>query len=251
MKKILVIGLFILPFLLQAQAPPKEGMIRYLVTHNWAKKFAAVDYMSKASRERMMYMWGNRSEWKMYCDMYYNANETYYFDSDDVAEKNDDGYSWKKDAYGIKRNFVKMTQQDAIQHLGKVYMIEDTMQTQNWQVQNDLKEIAGHICMKAFFHDTLRMQKITAWFAQDIPLSGGPERFCGLPGLIMEVDINDGAMTITAEYFKAQALTNQLEIPKKWAKGKKINETTYVEMLKKHFAERRKAEEPPFWGIRY
>ena len=35
-----------------------EGEIRYLVTHNWTKKMASLDYISKQRRERVAYMWG-------------------------------------------------------------------------------------------------------------------------------------------------------------------------------------------------
>ena len=44
------------------KAQTHEGTIRYLRTQNWAKMMAAVDYISKQQRERMMYMWGTRSE---------------------------------------------------------------------------------------------------------------------------------------------------------------------------------------------
>jgi hypothetical protein len=68
--------------------------------------------------------------------------------------------------------------------------------------------------------------------------------------LILEVNINDGAMVITADKIEQKKLTTELDLPKK-IKGKKINEIGYVEILKKYFAEQRKMEQPPFWDIRY
>ncbi|MCB0574280.1 MAG: hypothetical protein KDC61_06920, partial [Saprospiraceae bacterium] len=79
MKKLFAALLFMLPLFLCAQE--MEGSIRYLVTHNWTKKMAAVDYISKQQRERIAYMWGNRSEWKVYTVLYFSATQSRYEDS--------------------------------------------------------------------------------------------------------------------------------------------------------------------------
>ena len=249
MKKLFAALLFMLPLFLCAQEM-EEGSIRYLVTHNWTKKMAAVDYISKQQRERIAYMWGNRSEWKVYTVLYFSATQSRYEDSEERAEPDDEGYSWRKDVYNIKRDFESNTIQDAIQLLGKTYVIEDTLIAPEWKILNDIKEVAGHVCMKAFLEDTLKQQKITAWFALDMPLSARPERLCGLPGLILEVDVNDGAMLISADKIDLRKLDKELNMPKK-LKGKRIKEAEYYALLKKHIEDRRKAEEPAFWGMRY
>jgi GLPGLI family protein len=195
-------------------------------------------------------MWGSRAEWKEYTEMYFTPAQTFYQDSEERAEPDDEGYSWRKDVYSIRRNFEKSTIFDMIQLLGKVYVIEDSLRPQNWKILNDIKEVAGHICMDASWHDTLRQQRVIAWFAMDMPVSSGPERFCGLPGMILEVDVNDGAMVITADKIEMKPLTTEMDLPKK-IKGKRIHENDYFQVLKKYMDERREAEEPPFWGIRY
>ncbi len=248
MKKLLFLLLLALPILATAQE--MEGTIRYLVTHNWTKKMDAVDYISKQSRERNAYIWGTRSEWKVYTTMAFNATQTKYEDSEERAEKDDEGYSWRKDAFTIQRDFTKNTEADVMTMLGKTYLVEDSIQMPNWKILNDMKEVAGHICMNASWEDTLKMQKVVAWFALDMPVSGGPERFCGLPGLILEVDVNNGGMVVSADKIELKKLTTELDAPKK-VKGKKITESEYREILRKHFDQKRKDEEPPFWGIRY
>jgi GLPGLI family protein len=254
MKKTLLILVLFLPFSAFAQdeqSPPLEGRIRYLVTQNWAKQMESLDYLSKQRKERIAYMWGGRrSEWKKYTEFYFTATETKYMDSEEKAEPDDEGYSWRKEAYFLKRNFEKNTTYDVIEMLGKTYIVEDSLYAPEWKIHNDLKEVAGHICMKAFWEDTVKHQKIVAWFAQDILHSGGPERFCGLPGMILEVDLNNGAMVVTADKIEMKKLSNELELPKK-LKGKKINEAEYQDILKKFIAEKTEAEEPYFWGIRY
>lgn len=231
-----------------AQKP--EGYIRYLRTGNWAKQMAAVDYMSKQQRDRMMYMWGNRSEYKSFANLWFSPSGSKYEDSEEKADREDEGYNWRKQEYTIMRNFETQTIHEVQYILGKTYIIDDSLHFPNWKILNDMKEVAGHICMNAFYEDSLKMQKITAWYALDLPVSIGPERLGGLPGVILEIDINDGAMVITADKIELKPLTTELDPPKK-AKGKKIDEAKYYAILKKHFDERRKAEEPPFWGIRY
>ncbi len=250
MKRIVLVFLTILPFLLSAQMQ-NEGTVRYLKTHNWAKMISKLDYMSKQTRERILYQWGNRSEWKQYCVLHFNQNETKYEESEEKAEPEDEGgYSWRKDLYFVKRFFEQQKMVEGYEMLGKTYIIEDSLRGFDWKIQNDLKEVAGRICMKAVYEDTLKKQKIEAWFAQDIPMSAGPERFYGLPGLILEVVYNEDALVLTADKIDYKKLTIELDEPKK-LKGKRIKESEFKEMLKKHIAEKTKAEEPWFWGVRY
>ena len=250
MKKIVIILLFIAPAMLEAQQS-FEGMVQYLVVQNWSKKLAAVPYISKQQKERAAYMWGSRSEWKEYANLYFTPTVSKYEDSEEKADPNDDdSYSWRKELFFLKRDFENNTMTDALSHLGKNYLIEDDIQPIEWKIQNDLKEVAGHICMKAFTEDTLKNQKIVAWFAQDMPIKAGPDRFSGLPGMILEVDINDGAMTITANRIDLKKLTTELDLPKK-IKSKKIKSAEYQDLMKKYIFEKRKEEAFPFWGIRY
>ena len=233
-----------------ASAQEMEGEIRYLVTHNWTKKMAALDYLSQQQRERVAYMWGNRSEWKLYTNLYFSATQSKYEDSEEKAEPDDEGYSWRKDAYTIKRDFEEKKALDIISLLGRNYVLEDSLYTPEWKILNDMKEVAGHVCMNAFWEDTLKQQKITVWFALDMPVPAGPERFSGLPGIILEVDINDGALLISANRIELKKLDKELDLPKK-IKGKRITEADYQAKIKEHIDQKRKSEEPWFWGLRY
>ena len=246
-------GLTIAIFILSSSmsfAQKMEGSVRYLMVHNWTKSYAAVDYLSKQAVDRLTYMYANNAEYKTYSTLFLNPTQTKYEDSEERAEKDDRGYSWRKDEYTITRNYEKNTLHDIIDMLGKTYNIEDSLHAPKWKILNDMKEIAGHVCMNAFWNDTLKKQKVIGWYALDLPNGGGPERFFGLPGLILEVDVNNGALVITADKIEKKKLTTELDLPKK-IKGKKIKEIDYVNILKKHFEDSRKAEQPPFWSIRY
>ncbi len=65
------------------------------------------------------------------------------------------------------------------------YIYQDTLNAQRWEMADSVKTILGHECQKATCH--FRGQHWTAWFATDVPVSDGPWKFSGLPGLIMEV----------------------------------------------------------------
>lgn len=55
----------------------------------------------------------------------------------------------------------------------------------NWIVHREKKNILGYTCQKAT--STFRGRTWTAWFTNEIPVSDGPWKFCGLPGLILSV----------------------------------------------------------------
>ncbi len=234
-----------------ADSQELEGEIRYLIVHNWTKKMTALDYISKQQRERISYMWGSRSEWKVFTTLYFSPTECKYEESEEKAEPDDEGgYSWRKDAFYLKRNFEKNTFHDVMTLMGKTYIIEDSLRMPGWKILNDMKEVAGHVCMNAIWEDTLKKQTITVWFALDMPVPAGPERLCGLPGLILEADYNNGAQVITADRITLKKLDKELALPKK-QKGKKISEADYFDIVQKHLEEKRKAEEPWFWAMRY
>ena len=66
------------------------------------------------------------------------------------------------------------------------FQYEDDINPQEWDLQEDsVKTIHGHECQKATCN--FRGREWTAWFALDVPISDGPWKFSGLPGLIMEV----------------------------------------------------------------
>lgn len=230
--------------------PISEGTIRYLVTHNWTKKMEALTYMSKQSKERASYMWGSRSEWREYTLLYFNAIQTTYMNSEERAEPDDEGYSWRKQTFYTTRDFAQNSMYDALTLQGKTYLVQDSMRCQDWKILNDLKEVAGHLCMNASWEDTVKQQKIVVWFALDIPHSGGPERLCGLPGIILEADVNNGAMIVSANRIEGKKLTTELDLPKK-TKGKKATEAEYQIALKKVIDDHIKEEQPYFWEIRY
>jgi GLPGLI family protein len=230
---------------------PPEGKIRYIVTHDWTKKMAAVDYLSPQSKEKSAYLWGNDSEWKAYTELYLTPNASKYQDSEEKFNADEVGYNWKKDVFFVTRDFQSGRMFDAIEMLGRTWLVEDSLQCPAWKILNDMKEVSGYVCMNARWQDTIKGQEIIAWFALDLPSSAGPDRFCGLPGLILEVNINNGALVISADKVDLRPVApEEMALPKK-LKGKKINAAGFQQLIREHVESRKKNEEVWFWGIRY
>ena len=87
--------------------------------------------------------------------------------------------------------------------MGKPFVVEDTVAARKWKITGQQKTILGYPCMEAVLQDT--SQKVSAWFTVAIPISAGPRKMGGLPGLIMELSLRDGAMVITAKEFLPDA----------------------------------------------
>ena len=59
----------------------------------------------------------------------------------------------------------------------------------DWIFTSDTLTVLGYLCKKATC--SFRGRDYTAWYAPDIPLSNGPWKFNGLPGLILKVEDAD------------------------------------------------------------
>ena len=82
----------------------------------------------------------------------------------------------------------------------KMKVIQDTLDCIKWEVKSETRIIFNYKCVKAitFF----RGRSYVAWFAPDIPLSDGPWKFNGLPGLIFEVYDTDKKFLWTLSSFE-------------------------------------------------
>ncbi|MDR1161618.1 MAG: GLPGLI family protein [Tannerellaceae bacterium] len=65
------------------------------------------------------------------------------------------------------------------------FTYKDELTPQNWEILSDTATILGYGCQKAQCH--WRGRDWEAWFTTEIPLSEGPWKFYGLPGLITKL----------------------------------------------------------------
>lgn len=68
------------------------------------------------------------------------------------------------------------------------YLIQDSMAEHQWKIESEIRVIAGYNCRKAttkLFDSVV----VVAFFTDEILVSGGPESFNGLPGMILGIAI--------------------------------------------------------------
>lgn len=107
------------------------------------------------------------------------------------------------------------------------FLVEGDLIAPGWKMTGNFTTILGHSCMEAVNEDTVK--KIKAWFTSDIPVSAGPAGFNGLPGIILQVDINDGSQTISATGIDTSPVNmSLLEKPKE---GKKVTADEFKKIV--------------------
>jgi GLPGLI family protein len=70
--------------------------------------------------------------------------------------------------------------------VGKTFLVKDYVPVIEWQIGNQHKTILGHACTDATAKFRGRLYHV--WFAPDIPISAGPHKLYGLPGLILSAE---------------------------------------------------------------
>ena len=223
----------------------QDGVVTYSISHNWVKKFASCEYIPKAERERYLYTWGGQKEYVENAELKFNATSNRY---EVTGNQSNYTYKWREEDYIIYRDREKGETFDVMTLLEKECVVRDSIFCQNWKIKNDMREIAGHICMNASFYDTIRGKEVIAWFALDLPIPIGPNRYCGLPGMILEINEANGALVYTAT---SVLLYNEpIDIPKPVVKKKikVINYTEHDKKVRDYVEESKKMMRPYFWG---
>lgn len=66
------------------------------------------------------------------------------------------------------------------------YVYDEELPAFDWQFTDETGEVCGYKCIKATTE--FRGRTWNAWYAEEIPISNGPLKFGGLPGLILKVE---------------------------------------------------------------
>jgi len=65
------------------------------------------------------------------------------------------------------------------------FIYEEALEPQTWTIFDETMTITGYLCQKAVCD--YRGRSYEAWFTSEIPISEGPWKFYGLPGLIIKL----------------------------------------------------------------
>ncbi len=138
----------------------------------------------------------------------------------------------------------------------KEFLIVDSLKQYKWKLSEETKTIAKQLCKKATTMITapqMRMRvsiggpgnntdttantprapketELVVWYAENIPVSFGPDSYSGLPGVIMEIDQDNGANVTTAVEVSAKYPKKELVAP---TKGEKMNRAQFQENMQK------------------
>ena len=107
-----------------------------------------------------------------------------YSDVMNALEKSN--YPLSKQNYAIYKNYPQKGILTYTDKLYKQFRYKETMETPVWRMEPGDTLIAGYPCKKA--RTLFREKEWTVWFTLHIPISDGPWKLHGLPGLILKAN---------------------------------------------------------------
>ncbi|WP_411274528.1 GLPGLI family protein [Daejeonella sp.] len=112
----------------------------------------------------------------------------------------------------------------------ELFLVTDSTRKINWKLTSETRDIAGYNCRRA---NALIMDSIyvVAFYTDEIPVSGGPESFTGLPGMILGVALPHENITWFAKIVNDKALPSGTIIAPK--KGKVTTSAGLITTLTK------------------
>ncbi|MEO8171837.1 MAG: GLPGLI family protein [Sediminibacterium sp.] len=159
----------------------------------------------------------------------------------------------------LYKNLAQLKSVQASELGGKNFLIVDSIVQQPWKLGTETKTILGYTCHKATrkmmqpVGRTMRMSmsqggggttntvdttnkqapqtkeiEVVAWYADNIISPVGPESYGQLPGVILQLDVDNGATIYTATEVKKAVDQKELKEPKK---GKVVTRQEYTKLM--------------------
>jgi GLPGLI family protein len=159
-------------------------------------------------------------------------------------------------------NIVSQMQYESRPMFEKTFLVVDSLMPLKWKISEETKTIAKHVCKKATTTITAqnvrfsvggggargmgrnngdttnkptaaiapKETEVVVWYAEDIAASVGPDNYTGLPGAILEVDVDNGSNVTTATEVTTKYPKKELVEP---TKGDKMNKVQFQDAMKK------------------
>jgi GLPGLI family protein len=152
----------------------------------------------------------------------------------------------------LYKNFAEGRSIQSMDLGAQTFIISDSIKKRSWKLTGETKTILGYECRKAVSTETLMMgagmrivtngnttntdtsnrskpKEVTveAWYADGITAPVGPESYGMLPGVILELNVDNGAVVFSAVEIKKEVAKKELKEPKK---GKKITREEFMKM---------------------
>jgi GLPGLI family protein len=131
----------------------------------------------------------------------------------------------------------------------KSFVAEGSVRKVQWKITDMTKSILGYKVQKAIAKDFLMSTvpsmengvmkmvergdsiDLEAWFAPDIPVKAGPDYAGQLPGLMLELRINNGRQAFIAKEISKKWNASALKVP---TKGNRISEAEFQKEMAKY-----------------
>lgn len=152
-------------------------------------------------------------------------------------------------------DFAKASRVDQREIMEKSFVVTDTLARLPWKLSEETKPVLHFTARKAtattinqrprvsmengemkreMVNDTV---KVVAWYTTDVPVPAGPAYTGQLPGLILELDVNNGQSVTKAIEFSPKVSANKIKEPND---GKKLTAAEFTKERDKLMEEMRK-----------
>lgn len=255
MKKIVAL-LTVVSFSVATHAQMKEGRVVYERTLQLPTRFLNADpnitaQLPKSRTDQYELLFGNnQSLWQYLPDANSDGDPNTFASGGMVLRfaggSNDISY----------HNFDKAIQVDQREIADKNYVVTDSIQKLNWKLTDETKTILNYTARKVIAqrigtrnqmimeNGQMKRQQVpdtvsvVAWFTTDIPVPAGPGTYQGqLPGLILELDENNGRITYKAIEVSSKVTLSKIKEPKD---GKRMTAAAFDKEREKVMEEMRK-----------
>ena len=181
-----------------------------------------------------------------YFDLYFNGHKTVY----KPGRETDPFRNWWLIGPSKENVVVADMETHIVNSQKKVfedtYLLQDTVGNIQWKITEELRTIAGFECRKAvaIICDSVY---VVAFYTDEIAVTGGPESFNGLPGMILGLAIPRLYTTWFATKVElVEPKTTDFVIP---TKGKKITEQSLQTVLQRSLKDWGKQGQRNIWWV--
>ncbi len=191
----------------------------------------------------------------------FNSTSSLFYEEERLGVSGGDGrfnfMSFMSPFQGILyKEFGNKTFTNRLEFFGKFFLIKDSLPNSKWMLSGESKQIGSYVAYKATTSREVPQQvfqfgrqseneenkkpkmktvNITAWFTPQIPVSTGPHKYGGLPGLVLEVSTDNTTVLCTKVVMNPQ---DKIKI-KEPNKGTKVAQKEYEQIRKDKIAEMR------------
>lgn len=225
-KTLLTILILSFGFLIRAQQPIKSGEVIYKET---IKLNINLDRIPAEMRDRMP------KERKSEKILYFNEAASSYQTSKKISDDNFPGegrgmgmrFMMSSPDDKVYFNFKDNLQIEQKEFMTRIFLIEGEPEKDNWKLTGNQKMILNYPCMEALRHT--EQDTISAWFSPSIPVPAGPANYVNLPGLVLEVSINNGSRMVEAQTIDLKPIDKELITQPK--KGRNISREEFRKIV--------------------